>query len=108
MDERGIQMNDIIISLVGTGLNDEEIYEYMGKSKEWGKITKEEIQKAIKNAKIELCGMASFNKEYETGKAIYRLNELYKKSMAIQDYKSCLAIQKEIDIFIIKTNNEVF
>jgi hypothetical protein len=40
---------------------------------------------------------ADFNPELETGKAIARLNLLFRNSMAIQDFKACLAIQKELN-----------
>lgn len=40
---------------------------------------------------------ADFNPEIETGKAIARLNMLLQNSVTIQDYKTCLAIQKELN-----------
>jgi hypothetical protein len=40
---------------------------------------------------------ADFNPELETGKAIARLNLLFKNSISIQDFKACLAIQKELN-----------
>ena len=98
-------MNDLILSLVGTGLNDSEIYEYVEKQK--GETpNKKTIDDAIKKAKIALKNMAVYDKSFEIGKALFRLNELYKKSNAIQDYKGCLAIQREIDGLIVVSDTK--
>lgn len=101
-------MNDLILSLVAAGLNDAEVIEYIEKSKEWnGADIKKTIQTGIKAAHKTLKNMAVYQKDFEIGKALFRLNELYKKSLAIQDYKGCLAIQKEIDGLIVTSDTKV-
>lgn len=107
MDERGIRVNDLILSLVATGLSGAEVIEYIEKSKEWNGADKKTIQTGIKAANKTLKNMAVYQKDFEIGKALFRLNELYKKSLAIQDYKGCLAIQKEIDGLIVTSDTKV-
>jgi len=99
-------LNDLILSLVGTGLSDAEIFEFMSKQKPPIEDPKA-IKAAIKTAKQSLQNMAEYRKDFEIGKALFRLNELYKKSMAIQDYKGCLAIQKEINGLLVTSDTRV-
>jgi hypothetical protein len=40
---------------------------------------------------------SEFNPQFELGRAVARLNLLFKNSLQIQDFKACLSIQKEIN-----------
>jgi len=59
--------------------------------------TVENINNALEGVLIYFKSMAEFNPEVERGKNIARLNLLFLNSMKIQDYKTCLQIQKEIN-----------
>jgi hypothetical protein len=46
------------------------------------------------------------NRDFELGRALARLNLLFQNSLQIQDFKSCLSIQKEINkILSLKSND---
>jgi len=51
----------------------------------------------IRNAKRIIKKKAKYNIDEQVGKAIARLDDLYLKAYMIQDYKTCLSIQKEIN-----------
>lgn len=40
---------------------------------------------------------SKINRDFELGRALARLNLLFQNSIQIQDFKACLAIQKEIN-----------
>jgi hypothetical protein len=57
-----------------------------------------DIDHYIEAANLELANDAGeINTETELGKAIARLNHLYMESVKVQDFKTALAIQKEVD-----------
>jgi hypothetical protein len=43
--------------------------------------------------------------EKESAKAVARLNMLYTRSIAIQDYKTALSVQKEINALVARRSN---
>lgn len=51
----------------------------------------------IRRATAEIEKKADFYKKRELGKALARLETLYEKSYIINDFKNCLAVQKEIN-----------
>lgn len=80
-----------LLQMIVCGANETTIAEFMA---EWQEAKKSEGWKLVA-AYFQNC--ADFNPEIETGKAIARLNLLFQNSMKIQDFKSCLSIQKEIN-----------
>ena len=56
-----------------------------------------EIHKALDAVFVHFKDLAHLDKDAQRGLAIERLNLLFLKSLQIQDYKACLAIQKEIN-----------
>lgn len=64
-----------------------------------------EIIDLIDAAGDQLSRDAVIDPAAEDAKAINRLNALYTRSFSIQDYKTCLSIQKEITALVAKMSN---
>jgi hypothetical protein len=60
-------------------------------------VTDEELAGLLIDAQARIIEDARHRFDLELAKAIDRLNTLYARSMQIQDYKACLAIQKELN-----------
>ena len=56
-----------------------------------------EAEELIDRATGELIEAANYVQEEELGRATARLHQICVKSESIQDYKACLAIQKELN-----------
>jgi hypothetical protein len=57
----------------------------------------EQIETAIKEARVLLTRAADYNRDEEFGKAITALNELYSLNLKNKDYKSALSVRKELN-----------
>ena len=55
-----------------------------------------DAKKAIERAKQEIAMAAEFDRREQIGKAIVRLEDIYEKSMRVQEQKTALASQKEL------------
>ena len=64
-----------------------------------------ELAAIIIEAQDLIIADARINPALEDAKAVDRLNGLYAKSLAIQDYKACLAIQKELNQVVARLSN---
>ena len=60
-------------------------------------MTPREAKALVAQAARRLTLAADYNHDAELGTAITRLNDLFKRSLAIQDVKTCLAIQRELN-----------
>ncbi|GAC1384665.1 MAG: hypothetical protein NVS3B25_35260 [Hymenobacter sp.] len=60
----------------------------------------DEVADLMRQGNDYLATDADFNLEAERNKGIRRLNMLFQKSEKIQDYKACLAAQKEINVLL--------
>ena len=60
-------------------------------------MTPREAKALVAQAARRLTLAANYNHDAELGTAITRLNDLFKRSLAIQDVKTCLAIQRELN-----------
>ncbi len=85
-----------IYNLILSGANRGDIIQF-ATDKEWG-VTDRAVDLYIQRAREE---MAAHAKDYREANqlhdiAINRLNSLYAKSLKIQDYKTALAVQKEM------------
>jgi hypothetical protein len=83
-------------TLICRGLDRDTILAFAA-SNEW-KEEPGDIDHYIEAAKIALATDAGeIDTETELGKAIARLNHLYMESVKVQDHKTALSIQKEIN-----------
>lgn len=84
-----------IVGLQLQGYKRRHIIEYVTKKTNWG-ISERSVDVYIKKATKELEKAAKLNVKRELGAAVARLMILWRKSFAVEDYKTCLAIQKEL------------
>lgn len=84
-----------VYNLLCTGLRRAEILAYAEK-KEWPE-TEAQIDRLIDEAITRLAEAAAISLDVETGRAIERLNKLFKEALKVQDIKTCLSVQKEIN-----------
>jgi hypothetical protein len=56
----------------------------------------EEIDPALAETKRRIQIAADYNRDQQIGTAVVRLNDLYRRALAIQDTKTALAAQKEL------------
>jgi len=83
-----------IAELLVIGLSRAELLQYIAKKcPDWG-VSDRQIDYYIAGAKKLLEKASKVNMERELGLGLKRLDELFKRSMAIQDYKACLAVEK--------------
>lgn len=68
-------------------------------------ITDDELLDAIGSAYEMLACDASINLHREFAKSVNRMNFLYTRAIAIQDYKTALSIQKELNAFISRNQD---
>jgi len=87
----------IIVEAIIEGGNTYEIVKHY--SSEW-KLSERMIYKYISKANDEFKKFAKTEAQTEIGKAINRMNKLFNSSLQIMDYKTCLAIQKEINTML--------
>ena len=60
-------------------------------------LTDDQAEAAIEHAKKAIIDAAEIDKDKARGEAILRLNDLYERSLRVQDVKSALAAQKELN-----------
>ena len=86
---------DTVYDLMLAGLKRSEIHRFVKeKHPEWG-IRTRQIDDLIAHAKKRLAETSETHREEELGKALGRLDTLYQRSFAINDYKTCAAIVKQ-------------
>lgn len=84
-----------VFGLIVAGCTRAEIIRYSAEKTTWG-VESRQIDAYIAQATVQLGEASKTSRAVELGKALARLNDLYAKSLRIQDYKACLAMQKEI------------
>jgi len=87
---------ETVLSLMVMGLTRKEICQYASEKADppWG-VSDRQVDRYIAEAKESIKKASAIKAEHELGIAILRLEDLYKRSIAIQDYKAALAVQKE-------------
>lgn len=87
------QRLNTIYKMLLIGADRADIIQYCAENYEIGDRAADNlIEKA--NALYTEVGLAV--REAEFGKALMRLNNLYSRSLKVQDYKTCLSVQREI------------
>lgn len=83
-----------LVEAILEGLSDKELAAYARDS--WGGSAKD-ISALIDRAHGELEDIGRQNREIAFGIAIARYNKLFAASVGIQDYKTALQVQRQID-----------
>ncbi len=60
-------------------------------------MTNDAANALIETIRAEMAAASQTQQSEERGKAILRLNNIYLRSLQVQDYKTCLAAQKELN-----------
>ena len=86
-----------VVEFLLRGMNRREILQFVAQNEEYKwDVTASQIDNYIREAKKIIAESGVFNKDEEAGKAIERLNNLYRKAYSKGDFRACLAIQKEL------------
>ena len=88
-----MRVNEIVSMLLQGVTYTPEIVDHCGK--EWG-IEKSQAYIYINRAKEIFQEISEHNAKMELGLSLARLHDLYGRCMKVQDYRTCLQIQKEI------------
>jgi len=86
---------ETIFDLICKGYSRIEIILYASRETDWN-VSDRQVYTYIDRALTRYVEESKVVKEAELGKAMVRLGLLFSRSMDIQDYKTALAIQKEI------------
>ncbi len=90
-----IQRIDLVYDLLIAGLTRAEVIKFLReKHPEWKMCTRS-VDNLIACAKRKLQEASETHRDEELGKALDRLDKLYQRSFAINDYKACAAIVKQ-------------
>lgn len=82
-----------VYKLLLMGVDRAEILEHGRKT--WN-LERAQVDNLIARANQVFERKAAVVQDQEFGKALARLNDLYMRSMKVQDYKTCLAVQREL------------
>lgn len=82
-----------VASMILQGVSRDKIIKH-AKDEQWG-VSARTIDRYIAVARDEFQKVAEVNLKFELGRALLRLDDLYARSIATQDYKNALAIIKE-------------
>ena len=87
---------EVIIPLLVMGLSRREIIQFVATKTDppW-KISLRSIDRLALEARKVIAEAAQTTVEEELGLGVMRLEDLYKRSLSIQDYKAALSVQKE-------------
>jgi len=92
LEKRISQVADLLL----VGMNRQDVARYVREKTNW-RISRATREEYIEAAQEMISDEADEGKRYRRQQSLCRLDDLYKKSTAIQDYKTCLAVQKEIN-----------
>lgn len=87
---------NIVYDCLVKGITGRDMFRYVTEKYEWT-VSERQVQNYTREASKLLAKTAKKHQVLEFGKSISRLSMLFEKSLKIQDYKSCLAIQKELN-----------
>lgn len=86
---------DQVAELVLAGLSRSEILRYVSEKTDWG-VSERTVDTYLARANEKLQAEGKRDRAAEFGKALARLETLYRKALTGNNYKTCLSIQKEI------------
>lgn len=79
------------------GVLSRDIPQYVAKKKPEWEVAERTVRRYVQLAMKEFKALAKKHQNREFGKANARLNTLFLRAFRVQDYKTCLSIQKEIN-----------
>jgi hypothetical protein len=82
-----------VVELLVLGLRSSEIIRYAAEKPDWD-VKRRQVENYIQKATAIITQSAAVDRDHEVGKALRRLEALYKANMTIQDYKAALATLK--------------
>lgn len=85
-----------IYRLLLSGMRRQEIIQYVANKTDWN-VCDRTLDSYIEKARVEIADVTDEERKTALGMAYKRLDMLYFKSLLINDYKTALAIQKEIN-----------
>lgn len=93
-----IQRVDLIFGLLSKGFTRSQICQYVAKQEEQGNLTwgvsERTIDRYIQAATLRFEEIAEVHNNQRFGRALTRLDDLYARTVAINDYKTALSIVK--------------
>ena len=89
------QRVDKVFSMIIAGSTPREIFRFISEKTDWG-ISYRQLTNYIDKANERLLEASQIQRQQELGKAISRLNNLYRAAYQIQDYRVCATIQKQL------------
>lgn len=95
--ELAARVNEVYRLLLG-GANRQDVLDIAVKLG-WN-VSDRQVDTYIKRAKAALAKESRFRRASEFGKALNRLNNLYSKAVRISDYRTALAVQREINTLL--------
>lgn len=91
------QRTNQVFTMLVNGASTSEVLQYA--SEKW-QLTGRAVYNYVQKANKLIEKQAETERSAEMGKAMARLNSLYKSGMKVQDFKTCLAVQKEINALL--------
>lgn len=88
-----------VYDMLLVGSTRSQIIQYVANKTNWD-VSNRTIDNYIQRANAKFEEDAKTHRERELGRALARLNMLYQKTLQIQDYQRCLAIQKELNALL--------
>lgn len=95
-----------VSELVMAGMNGVQILKHVNEKLNWN-CKQSIVWSYVQEANKLFADQAMAKAKDEFGKGLMRLNMLFASSLKIQDYKACLAIQKEINLMMGFTNKSI-
>lgn len=86
-----------VYKMLLAGISRADIIEHSAKT--WG-LSPGGTDVLIKHANAIFAKQSEFIREEEFGRALNRLNNLYSRALNVQDYKTCLAVQRELSVLL--------
>jgi len=84
-----------VFKMLLQGLSREQLLAWIGSDKNTVGLRAEDLDRLTDAARARMAELSHFQHQTELGKSLARLDDLYAKSYAIQDYKACHAIERE-------------
>jgi len=92
-----VERVNFVFEALCEGVLSRDMFEYVAKKRPEWDVAERTVQRYVQQANAEFKKLAAKNRDREFGKANARLNTLFLRNLKVQDYKTALAVQKEIN-----------
>lgn len=86
----------LVYDMIVVGSSRAQVLQYVTKKTDW-EVCDGMVDKYIARANDRLAEESQIHRATELGKSLSRLNTLYQKTLQVQDYARCLAVQRELN-----------